>query len=248
VEQGSSDLRSIRVSAVDVATTEDQNLAFIRHDHEGCRVFDTVNIRDLNPRMWGAKLGIEEQRFVGTIGDDDSAVDTTSGGPLHKGRGGRDISRVGSLNQDVGLASLEVVGGVSDRVVHAILVGCTERRGGEVADFVRRDPFAITHLCHRDHARTKGVVLERDIIDVVAPINEVLGVLVRELLAVVWVALVGVVDEDFAIKGVDEGFPDAGGAVCGCWMLAIHLAVSNNEVCILLGGPEDTTVETYSQV
>jgi len=40
---------------------------------------------------------------------------------------------------------------------------------------------------------------------------------VRELLAVVGVALVGVVDEDFAGDGVDEGFPDTRSTVGSVW-------------------------------
>jgi len=147
-------------TSVDVTASKDQNLALIRHDHQTRAVLDTVHIRDLDPRMRGAVLCVEEQALITAVGDDDGAVDAASGSPLHKGRRGGDVARVCGFDEDVVLAGLEVVGGVGDGVVHAVLVGGAEGWGGEVADFVGGDPFTVAHLGHGDHAGAESVVLE----------------------------------------------------------------------------------------
>jgi len=87
------------------------------------------------------------------------------------------------------------------------------------------------------------------IVDISAPVDEVFGVLVGELLAVVGVALVGVVDEDFAVDAVDEGFPDQ--LVSSrplCEFRGHNAHQTQGAPLAVFGGPEVTTVETYSQV
>jgi len=86
---------------------------------------------------------------------------------------------------------------------------------GPAAVLVDHDPAAVGQARHGRHAGAIGVGRERDVVDDGAPGAQVARGLVHELLAVGRVALVGVVGEELAAVGEEEGLPDGGLAVVG---------------------------------
>src|SRR5581483_6435972 len=91
---------------------------------------------------------------------------------------------------------------------------------GRPAELVRHDVVAVGQFRHGRHAGTEAVGRVGHVVDDRAPVHAVRGDLVHQLLAVVGVALVGVVDDQLAAGDQEERLPDGGVAVGGVGLAA----------------------------
>ena len=142
----------------------------------------------------------------------DGTVRPTSRRPDHIRRGIRRQLLVDNNRDPRSLVKLPRVvrDAVVDRVVDAVRARVAN------GELVHEDPLVDGFdLGHDRHAGASEVFVVADVVDDRAPVAQVLGPLMGELLAVLGVPLVRVVDDQLVLVLEQEGLPDGVGAVGG---------------------------------
>lgn len=201
------------------ATIEDLNsLSTIPWQHrQGSGIANTMTLAaDILPRTRSAVLCVEEELIVRRIAHNDCARRATSWSPNGIRTCTGDALR--SLQDAVAdWAKIErrvcnlVVGSIGCTVVAASNGICPE------PDFVRAHPLSIADLCYGNHSGSLCVVCIGNIVDDIAPGDEVTTGLMSELLTVCGIALIGVVYVELVAVGQKEGLPYTRRTVICVW-------------------------------
>ncbi len=100
------------------------------------------------------------------------------------------------------------------RILRELDVGGEVGLGG-AAVFVGHRPLTVPQVCNRRHPGPRIRIVNGDVIDRLRPVDAVGAGLVVEFLAVLWVALVGIVDDQLAVCLDQDRLPDRRLAVVG---------------------------------
>lgn len=143
-----------------------------------------------------AEHGIVEHTAEIRIADDDRAVRPSERRPNDVRAAARLKAAVGDDGSAHWVVGEELKRRLGDVVIDGV-PGQTQRRSAGV--LVHEDPGVVRQVCDHGHAGTIGVGGVCDVVGDGAPVHEVRGDLVDELLAVHGIALVGVEGCDFGL-------------------------------------------------